>query len=136
MITTRCSFGLIRTEGDNNGICIITLNQLCLWSLVFKESSDQKVIIHRLAGNETVTSVQVARPYSYIDVGVGNTCYLYEGDLLRIRSIQNLFEYRVVRVDNYKERFSTTTNDDSALDALASICANQQQGDNENKILI
>ena len=73
-------------------------------------------------------------PHSSMDVGVGDTCYLYEGDLLRIRSIQdNFFEYRVVRVDNYKERSPTTTNDDSALDALASICAKQQQGVNDNK---
>ena len=118
LITTRCSLGLIRTEGGNKGICIITLNQLCLWSLVFQENSDQKVIIRRVAGNDTVTSVEVRRPYLYIDVRVGDTCYLYGGDLLRIQSIQNLFEYRVVWVNNYKERSSTTTNDDFEVDGV------------------
>ena len=133
LITSRCSFRLIRTKGDNNGICIIILNQLFLFSLVFKENSDQKVSIHRVPRNDTVISVEVRCPCLYIDVGVGDICYLYKDDLLIIRSIQNTFEYRVVQVDNYKERSSTTTNDDSALDALSLICANQQQGDNKNK---
>ena len=86
--------------------------------MVFKENSHQKVSIHRVPENGTVISVQVRCPDSYIDVGVGDTCYLYEGDLLRIRSIQNPFEYRVVRVDNYKERSSTTTNDDFEVDGV------------------
>ena len=135
--TSHCkNFGLIKTEGDNKGICIITLNQLFLSSLLFKQEFDQKVMVQRVAGNSTVASVKVRRPRYrlYIYVGVRDIIYLNEGDLLRIRSIQNnLFEYRVVRVDNYKERSSTTTNDDSALVAFASICAKQQQRDNDNK---
>ena len=122
--TTSCSLGLIKTAGDNKGICIINLNQVFLSSsLVFKEEFDQKVTITRVPGNDKVTSVEVRRPGSYNDVGVrspgsyihvgvGNTCCLNEGDLLIIGSIQNPYEYKVVRVDNYRERYPTTTNDD------------------------
>ena len=84
--TSQCKiFGLIKTEGDNKGICIITLNQLTLCSLEFKEEFDeivknhrvQKVMIHRVPGNGTVAGVRVRRLHSFIDVGVGDTCYLY-----------------------------------------------------------
>ena len=116
-ITTSCSFGLIKTEGDNNGICIIKLNQVFLsCSLIFKEEFEQKVTITRVHGNGKVASVEVRRPgscpVSNIHVGVGNTCCLNEGDLLIVRSNQNPNEYTVVLVDNYLDRNSTTTDDD------------------------
>jgi len=113
-ITTSCSFGLIKTEGDNNGICIIKLNQVFLsCSLIFKEEFEQKVTITRVHGNGKVASVEVRRRGSCpIQVGVGNTFRLNVGDLLIIRSNKILYEYTVVRVDNHHERISTTTDDD------------------------
>ena len=64
-ITTSCSFGLIKTEGDNKGISIIKLNQVFLsCSLVFKEEFEQKVTITRVPGNGKVASVEVRRPGS------------------------------------------------------------------------
>ena len=78
--------------------------------------------------------MEVTRPdISQRDVGVRAEFYLVEGDLIGIRSNQNqLFEYKVVLVDNYEERSSTTANDDSKLVTLASVCAREQQGDNDN----
>ena len=103
-ITTSCCLGLIRTEEANKeqGICILNQGQLYFRTLVFEENPDQQVTIRHVneKGHNTVTSVKVTCPHLFIDLGVGNIISLLEGDLLGIRSIQRLFEYKAVWVDN------------------------------------
>ena len=118
-ITTSCCLELIRTEEADKGKCILNQDQLYFWTLVFQENSDQQVTIHSVGGDDKVRSVKVTCPHLFIDLGFGNIIYLLEGDLLGIRSIQHLYEYKVVRVDNYKERSSITTNDDFEVDGVA-----------------
>ena len=88
--------------------------------MVFQENSDQQVTIHRVKekGHDTVTSVKVTCSHSFIDLGVGNIIFLLAGDLLGIRSIRQLFEYKVVRVNDEtvkrnKERSFVTKVDDN-----------------------
>ena len=42
----------------------------------------------------------MTRPHSGINLVVGMTTYLLEGDLLGIRSIQRVNEFKIVRVDD------------------------------------
>ena len=128
-ITTSCCLGLIRTkEADGEqGIRILNQDQLYFRTLVFQENSDQQVTIRRVKekGHDTVTSVKVTCPHSCINLGVGHFIFLLAGDLLGIQSIQQLFEYKVVRVDNKtvkrnKERTSFTKVDGNNVDFVPS----------------
>ena len=114
-ITTCCCLGLIRTKkaDKEQTILILKQDQLYFWTLVFQKNTDQKVTICCVNGDDRVTSVSVTRPHSGINLGVGMTTYLLEGNILGIQSIQRVYEYKVVCVDDEilelnKERSSPT----------------------------